>query len=116
MIEAILLENAGSRKRYSFPLALTYRAIGKREDGAGTKADMSGARIRITPRRELRCGDLLELALLWPARLNPNVGPKLVLKALVVRSRPGEAAAKITGHQFRTLDRQWWGSRTSEQF
>jgi hypothetical protein len=109
-IRAYGRDTTGSERRVSTRLPIErdvrYKVLGKRtgerESGSGKTFNMSGSGVLFTTESSLTQGDLIELTVSWPARLDNIVPLKLVALGRVVRSEKSQAAISIQRYEFRT--------------
>jgi hypothetical protein len=70
--------------------------------GSGRTLNMSGGGVLFTTESALRVGELVELSVSWPARLNNLVPLKLVVVGRLVRVEETQAAIAIQRYEFKT--------------
>jgi hypothetical protein len=70
--------------------------------GSGKTLNMSGKGVLFTTESTLAQGELVELAVSWPALLNGVLPLKLVARGLVVRTEDNQAAISIERYEFKT--------------
>jgi hypothetical protein len=70
--------------------------------GSGRTLDISSGGVLFTTMDNLEPGDLVEIAVAWPALLDAHCHLKLVIAGSVVRTGPGVAAIAKARHEFRT--------------
>jgi hypothetical protein len=80
--------------------------------GSGTTLNMSGKGVLFTTESSLMKGELVELAVSWPALLNGVVPLKLVVQGCLVRIEEKQAAIAIERYEFKTCGSS--GSKASE--
>jgi hypothetical protein len=80
--------------------------------GSGTTLNMSGKGVLFTTESILIKGELVELAVSWPALLNGVVPLKLVVQGCLVRIEEKQAAIAIERYEFKTCRSS--GSKASE--
>jgi c-di-GMP-binding flagellar brake protein YcgR len=96
------------RKASRFPIAreLRYKIVDRRSGhptGKGTTIDMSSGGIYFTTEHAMLPGQVLELAVSWPAQLDKRCSLKLVARGRVVRADSETAAVEIERYEFRTV-------------
>ena len=103
-------DNAESDRRASNRLPIErdvrYKVLGKKKSekdiGSGKTFNMSGSGVLFTTESPLTEGELIELTVSWPARLDNVVPLKLVALGRVVRAEKAQAAISIERYEFRT--------------
>jgi PilZ domain len=103
-------DNASGDRRASNRLPIErdvrYKVVGKKKSpkqvGLGKTLNMSGSGVLFTTESALAEGELVELEVSWPARLNDFVPLKLVAFGRVVRAEETQAAIAIEKYEFRT--------------
>ena len=98
---------AGDRRSsLRFPLSrvLKHHGIGagNGQAGCGETINISSRGVLFKTAERVRRGEWLELAISWPAQLNPRVKLQLVARGPVVRIEEGQVALAIQQHEFRT--------------
>jgi len=98
---------AGDRRTsLRFPLnrGLKHHGIGASngQAGCGETINISSRGVLFKTKERVRRGEWLELAISWPAQLNPRVKLQLVARGPVVRIEEGRVALAIHQHEFRT--------------
>ena len=92
--------------RLAIEREVRYKVLGVRKTvkqvGSGRTIDMSSGGLLISTESTLTEGDLIELAVSWPAQLNDEIPLKLVAHGRVVRAEETRAAIIIEKHEFRT--------------
>jgi hypothetical protein len=99
--------NDGDRRswpRYPVEAALEYRVIHGRSTatGQGKTINLSSGGVLFQSDQDVAKGVQIELAIVWPARLNDVAGLTLHVTGRTVRSQGKCAAVKILRHEFRT--------------
>jgi hypothetical protein len=95
------------RASVRFPLSLDVRySVSHRhaplETGSGQIIDLSSSGLRFAAQGPLEPGRKLDVAILWPVRLDEHVQLQLVVTGVVVWSSGTESALRIQRHDFRT--------------
>lgn len=98
---------AGDRRSsLRFPLnrVLKHHGLGAGNGpaGCGETVNISSRGVLFKTKERVRRGEWLELAISWPADLNPRVKLQLVARGPVVRIEEGQVALAIQQHEFRT--------------
>ena len=83
-----------------------YRVLGGKhrttQAGSGRTLNMSGGGVLFTTESTLVAGELVELAVSWPALLNGVLPLKLVARGHLVRIEERQAAIAIEKYEFKT--------------
>lgn len=95
------------RRHFRYPLNedIRYRVVGSKAvlvSGSGRTINVSSGGILFTTSERLRPGQLVEVAVNWPATLNRTVPLQLVATGRVVRSDNDTAAIRFDRYEFRT--------------
>ena len=89
-----------------------YKVLGGKQRvkrlGSGKTLNMSGKGVLFTTESTLAQGELVELAVSWPALLNGVLPLKLVAHGLVVRTEDKQAAITIERYEFKTCGSSRW--------
>jgi len=91
------------RRSQRFVIRRTVRYKTLRRRGSGTTIDISCGGVLFTVEEPPGLGEIVELSLDWPARLNHTTPLQLVLVGPVVRIEQNRAVVAIEQHVFRTL-------------
>jgi len=78
--------------------------------GSGRTLDISSGGVLFTTGQNLQPGDLVEIAIAWPALLDARCHLKLVIAGSVVRTGPGVAAITRERYEFRTQGTNGFGA------
>src|SRR5437660_11875462 len=89
-----------------FPLReeLRYRVLSSKSGsvaGYGVTLNMGSRGILFTTQEQLHLGDLVELSVNWPARLDGACPLQFVATGCVIRSEANKAAVKIERYEFK---------------
>ena len=71
--------------------------------GAGKTVDFSSVGVLFTTSEPLPTGQLVEISVTWPARLNETCLLQFVAAGRIVRADAAKAAMRIERYEFRTL-------------
>ena len=98
---------AGDRRsslRFPMNRVLKHHGLGAGNGptGCGETVNISSRGVLFKTKERVRRGEWLELAISWPADLNPRVKLQLVARGPVVRIEEGQVALAIQQHEFRT--------------
>jgi len=90
--------------RFAIEREVRYRLIDRRaqQAGSGQTVNISSRGLLFTTDQPLQPGEMLEISVQWPAKLDNSCPLKLVASGRVVRSQNGLAAASIERYEFRT--------------
>ncbi|HTQ58273.1 MAG TPA: PilZ domain-containing protein [Bryobacteraceae bacterium] len=92
-----------ARRRFRIEQDLLYTCLsGSNQTGVGKVLNISSKGVCFTTQSAVKRGTRIELAMNWPAMLDPSCGMKLMLYGSVVRSEANSAAARIEHYEFRT--------------
>ena len=96
-----------SRAQIRFPLQLELRysvadPSGSIENGSGRTIDISSVGLSFTAERPLAMGQMIDLSIDWPVRLDGDVQLQLVVSGVVVRTSGTVTGLRIGRHEFRT--------------
>jgi len=100
--------DAGSDRRASTRFALTlavrYAVTGHElaETGSGHTINLSSSGLSFIADRSLSVGQMLEVAIDWPALLDGGVQLQLIMSGVVVRTNGTETALEVRRHEFKT--------------
>jgi hypothetical protein len=101
-----------SSNRWPIIREVRYRVLSGRQKtkriGSGKTLNISGKGVLFTTESELVEGELVELAVSWPALLNGVLPLKLVAHGLVVRTDDKQAAITIERYEFKTVGSSRW--------
>jgi hypothetical protein len=101
-----LLDQRRSTNRWPIVLEVQYKVLsGKQKEkqaGSGQTLNISGKGVLFTTKSPLIEGQLVELTVSWPARLNGVLPLKLVAQGRVVRIEENRAAINIKRYEFKT--------------
>ncbi len=89
-------------KRYAVQLEVRYKQAGIDGLGVGATVNLSGSGLLFTAETPIAVGHNVEVAILWPARLDDTCGLQLVAKGAVVRCEGRLVALQIQKYEFRT--------------
>jgi DNA-binding NarL/FixJ family response regulator len=98
-------ENRRTNARFPCRLALTYQALEHPFfSGSATSetVNISSKGLLFGTNEPLQPGQLLQVSVDWPARLENEVALKLVAEGRVIRNVDGQAAVRIDKYEFRT--------------
>ena len=82
-----------------------YKVLGEKkvmQVGWGKTLNMSGGGVLFTTESALSQGQLVELAVSWPAKLSDMIPLNLVLVGRVVHAKETQAAISIESYEFKT--------------
>ena len=89
-----------------------YKVLGGRhrikQIGSGRTLNISGKGALFTTESNLSEGELVELAVSWPALLNGSLPLKLVAQGRLVRAEEKRAAISIERYEFKTCGSAGW--------
>ncbi|MBZ5576271.1 MAG: PilZ domain-containing protein [Acidobacteriia bacterium] len=94
-----------SQRRYPIRVDLKYRILDGDQTvsrGSGRSVNLSSSGILFEADGAIKPGELIELALTWPARLNDKVGLTLLIVARTLREDWNGIAAVNLRYEFRT--------------
>ena len=89
-------------KRYAVQLEVRYKQSGIDGVGVGATVNLSGTGALFTAETPIAVGHNVEMAILWPARLDDTCGLQLVARGAVVRCEGRLVALQIQKYEFRT--------------
>jgi c-di-GMP-binding flagellar brake protein YcgR len=98
------VERRGS-SRYPVKEDVRYRILQSKAvqmNGSGRTLDMSSGGILFTTSERLQPGQVVEVAVNWPAELHGTCRLQLVVTGQVVRSDNNTAAVRVDRYEFRT--------------
>ena len=103
---AIATDERRASNRLPLVRDVRYRVLkGKKSvkpDGKGKTLNISSGGVLFTTESALPPGELVELAICWPAQLNGVLPLKLVAVGRVVRAEDDKAAITIDKYEFKT--------------
>jgi FixJ family two-component response regulator len=91
--------------RFPIPLAISYQTLEHpilSGQGTSETLNISSKGILFTSNEKFQAGQLLQVSLDWPARLENQVPLKLVAEGRIVRNANGQTAMTIDKYEFRT--------------
>jgi len=90
--------------RYPFHQDLEFQAARRQEklSGVGRTLDFSSSGILFWSNQTVRPGNLLQVSIDWPVRLDGTCAMKIVAEGPVVRVSGNRVALRITRYEFRT--------------
>jgi hypothetical protein len=101
-----LFADRRSSIRWPIVREVRYKVLGGKQRvkgfGAGKTLNISGRGVLFTTESTLVAGELIELAVSWPARLNGVLPLKLVAQGRLVRIEEKRAAITIEKYEFKT--------------
>jgi hypothetical protein len=92
-------------ERFSMAWKVRYSVLRQRkaeDTEIGQTVNISSAGVLFTSDQGLRLGQLLELSVSWPVRLDNKAALKLIARGRVVRVEPCRVAMQIQQYKFRT--------------
>jgi DNA-binding NarL/FixJ family response regulator len=101
-------KQAGERRvsaRFPCRLAVTYQSLEHpiiSGHGSSETLNISSKGLLFTSNEQFRTGQLIQVSLDWPARLENQVPLKLVAEGRIVRNADGQTAMTIEKYEFRT--------------
>ena len=99
-----LTERRGT-SRFPIREEVCYRVIQSKlskGSGTGVTLNIGSHGILFTTQEGLPIGDVVEISVNWPVRLDGTCPLQFVAAGCVVRSEPGKAAVRIECYEFRT--------------
>ena len=99
------IANRLEAERFPIERDATIRRRSKRlADGvaSGITVNVSSGGFLVRTEKQFRPGELVEVSMNWPVRLNDRCAVKMVARARVVRCSDGIAALRTLKHEFRT--------------
>lgn len=91
--------------RFPIPLAISYQTLEHpilSGQGTSETLNISSKGILFTSNEKFQAGQLLQVSLDWPARLENSIPLKLVAEGRIVRNANGQTAMTIDKYEFRT--------------
>jgi FixJ family two-component response regulator len=91
--------------RFPIPLAISYQTLEHpilSGQGTSETLNISSKGILFTSNEKFQAGQLLQVSLDWPARLENQIPLKLVAEGRIVRNANGQTAMTIDKYEFRT--------------
>jgi CheY-like chemotaxis protein len=91
--------------RFPIPLAISYQTLEHpilSGQGTSESLNISSKGILFTSNEQFQAGQLLQVSLDWPARLENQIPLKLVAEGRIVRNANGQTAMTIDKYEFRT--------------
>jgi CheY-like chemotaxis protein len=91
--------------RFPIPLAISYQTLEHpilSGQGTSETLNISSKGILFTSKEQFQAGQLVQVSLDWPARLENQIALKLVAEGRIVRNANGQTAMTIDKYEFRT--------------
>jgi DNA-binding response OmpR family regulator len=91
--------------RFPIPLAISYQTLEHpilSGQGTSETLNISSKGILFTSREQFQAGQLVQVSIDWPARLENQIPLKLVAEGRIVRNTNGQTAMTIDKYEFRT--------------
>ena len=91
--------------RFPIPLAISYQTLEHpilSGQGTSETLNISSKGILFTSNEQFQAGQLVQVSLDWPARLENSIPLKLVAEGRIVRNSNGQTAMTIDKYEFRT--------------
>ncbi len=91
--------------RFPIPLAISYQTLEHpilSGQGTSETLNISSKGILFTSNENFQAGQLVQVSLDWPARLENSIPLKLVAEGRIVRNNNGQTAMTIDKYEFRT--------------
>jgi DNA-binding NarL/FixJ family response regulator len=91
--------------RFPIPLAISYQTLEHpilSGQGLSETLNISSKGILFTSNEQFQAGQLVQVSLDWPARLENSIPLKLVAEGRIVRNNNGQTAMTIDKYEFRT--------------
>jgi CheY-like chemotaxis protein len=91
--------------RFPIPLAISYQTLERpilSGQGTSETLNISSKGILFTSNEQFEAGQLVQVSLDWPARLENQIPLKLVAEGRIVRNSNGQTAMTIDKYEFRT--------------
>jgi DNA-binding NarL/FixJ family response regulator len=98
-------ERRNNNARFPIPLAISYQTLEHpilSGQGTSETLNISSKGILFTSNEQFQAGQLVQISLDWPARLENQILLKLVAEGRIVRNANGQTAMTIAKYEFRT--------------
>ncbi len=95
----------GTTRGFPIPLAVSYQTLEHpilSGQGTSETLNISSKGLLFTSNEQFQAGQLVQVSLDWPARLENQIPLKLVAEGRIVRNANGQTAMTIDKYEFRT--------------